>query len=178
MAERGQDDSVDGGSARCYTTQSNATDQANIVAHSDQSILMRPIYETQKDRDGEQRLAHRVASAWGLEAKANPKMYPIDYTFVSGSQVRGFGEIKIRTHPYGRFQTYILSAHKVSDAKNLADTTGKKVLLIVQWSCGSIGTLDLSEPPDSVGWGGRADRADSQDMEPVCHYRIERFSLR
>lgn len=148
------------------------------MALSHQSSLMRRVYETEKDRGRERDLAERVAASWRLTAKPNPKMYPIDYTFLDGKEVRGFAEIKVRTHPFGQFSTYILSAHKVSDAMNLAMSTGKTVVLIVQWSCGSVGVLDLSEKPDSVGWGGRSDRGDSQDMEPVCHYAIERFKVR
>lgn len=143
-----------------------------------QSVLMRRVYETKKDRMGERELAETIAASWRLTAKPNPKMYPIDYTFLEGKEVRGFAEIKIRTHPFGRFPTYILSAHKVADAMNLAMSTGKTVVLIVKWSCGSVGILDLSQKPDSVGWGGRVDRADSQDMEPVCHYAVERFKIR
>ena len=69
------------------------------------------------------------------------------------------------------------SVHKVADAKSLASATGKSVLLVVQWSCGTIAYLDLDCQPDRVEWGGRSDRGDGQDMEPVNHYTMERFTI-
>ena len=139
---------------------------------------MRPIYESEADKERERKLANQVASKWGLQAKENPKMYPIDFCFVDDNgEVEGFGEIKIRTHAFGTFPTYMLSVHKAADAKALASATGKRVLLVVQWSCGTIAFLDLDTTPAKVEWGGRVDRGDGQDMEPVNHYPIEDFTI-
>ena len=122
---------------------------------------MRPVYETGADKTRERKLANEMALLWEVAAKENPKMYPIDFCFVNGKkEVVGFAEIKTRTHPFGTFQTYILSVHKVADAKSLASATGKSVLLVVQWSCGT-----------------RSDRGDGQDMEPVNHYKMDRFTI-
>jgi hypothetical protein len=139
---------------------------------------MRPVYETGADKTRERKLANEMALLWEVAAKENPKMYPIDFCFVNDKkEVVGFAEIKTRTHPFGTFQTYILSVHKVADAKSLASATGKSVLLVVQWSCGTIAYLDLDCQPDRVEWGGRSDRGDGQDMEPVNHYTMERFTI-
>ena len=139
--------------------------------------MNRPVYETDADRQREKELADLMAKHWGVTAKPNPKMYPIDYTFVGDyGEVEGFGEIKIRRNTKEKYPTYMISAHKVADAKKLAEATGRDVILIVKWSCGSIGYLDLANTPaDSVHWGGRSDRGDGQDMEPVCHFNIENF---
>jgi hypothetical protein len=140
--------------------------------------MSRPIYESDKDRKNESELAERVSELWGVEAKANPRQYPIDYTFLNEQgKVEGFAEIKVRTHKCGTFSTYILSAMKLANAKMLMTATGKDVILIVKWSCGSIGFLDLSTPPDSIEWGGRNDRNDSQDQEPVVHWNLNHFQF-
>ena len=139
---------------------------------------MRPVYESNADKERERKLASVVAKRWQVDAKENPKMYPIDYCFVnSEGEVEGFGEMKVRTHKFGTFPTYILSVHKVADAKALASATGKRVILIVQWSCGTIATLDLDTTPTKVEWGGRKDRGDGQDMEPVNHYAMDDFPI-
>ena len=140
--------------------------------------MSRPIYETKQDREKENELAKRVSELWGVKAKANPRQYPIDYTFLNADGgIEGFAEIKIRTHKCGTFPTYIISAMKLTSAKMLSEATGLDVILIVQWSCGSIGFMDMATPPDSIGWGGRKDRNDSQDQEPVVHWKLDHFQF-
>ena len=141
--------------------------------------MSRPIYETEEDREREKKLAERVSELWGLNTKPNPKQYPIDYTFLNkgDGSIEGFAEIKVRTHKCGTFPTYIISAMKVASAKMLSEATGLDVILIVQWSCGSIGFMDMATPSDSIGWGGRNDRNDSQDQEPVVHWKLDHFQF-
>ena len=141
--------------------------------------MSRPIYETSEDREREKKLAERVSELWGLDTKPNPKQYPIDYTFLNreDGSIEGFAEIKVRTHKCGTFPTYIISAMKVTSAKMLSEATGLDVILIVQWSCGSIGFMDMATTSDSIGWGGRNDRNDSQDQEPVVHWKLDHFQF-
>ena len=140
---------------------------------------MRPVYETSKDRERESALAGKIAVMWDIQAKPNPKMYAIDYSFINDAgEVEGFGEIKTRTHPFGTFPTYMISSHKVASAKALASATGLDVFLIVEWSCGTVGYLSMVDAkPDSIQWGGRKDRGDKQDMEPVNHYEMRQFQI-
>ncbi len=141
--------------------------------------MSRPVYETSNIRQKEKVLADRLGVMWDIVAKQNPKFYAIDLSFVNDNgEVEGFGEIKTRTHKFGTFPTYMISSHKVADAKALASATGLDVFLIVEWSCGTVGYLSLAESmPDHVEWGGRTDRGDLQDSEPVNHYSINRFKI-
>ena len=140
--------------------------------------MSRPIYETKQDREKENELAQRVSELWGVKAKANPRQYPIDYTFLNADGgIEGFAEIKIRTHKCGTFSTYIISAMKLTNARMLSKATGLDVILIVKWSCGSIGFIDMATEADRIGWGGRSDRNDSQDQEPVVHWDLEHFQF-
>ena len=68
----------------------------------------------------------------------------------------------------------MISVSKVMAARALTDATGVECLLIVKWK-DNAGWINLSKDPDSVGFGGRVDRNDSQDMEPVVYYNIIRF---
>jgi len=139
---------------------------------------MRIKYESKRDKQKERNVAKRVADLWDVVARENPEFYPVDFCFTDDkNEVSGFGEIKVRTHEYGRYPTYIVSAHKVADAKSLANATGLSVILIVQWTCGTIAFLDFDHPPVRTTWGGRQDRSDGQDMEPVNHYDIEQFTI-
>ena len=140
--------------------------------------MSRPVYETSNIRQKEKVLADRLGVMWDIVAKQNPKFYAIDLSFVNDNgEVEGLGEIKTRTHKFGTFPTYMLSVHKAAEAKALASATGKRVLLVVQWSCETIAFLDLDTTPTKVEWGGRVDRGDGQDMAPVNPYPIEDFTI-
>ena len=137
---------------------------------------MRPFYETKEDRVREKDIAKMFAGRLGLVAKPNPVAYPVDYSFVNtNNEVRGFAEIKSRGHRFGTYPTYMISAMKLSHAQSLSRATHKNVFLVVGWSCGTIAHIDMNTEPDLVGWGGRTDRGDADDMEPVVYWNIERF---
>ena len=73
------------------------------------------------------------------------------------------------------YNTYLLSSAKVMSAHTLTRATGLPCFLVVQWT-DCLGWIDLeTTEPLYVGWGGRIDRNDSQDMEPVMHYDILEF---
>ena len=40
-----------------------------------------------------------------------------------------------------------------------------------------IGYLCLTDGPDYTAIGGRSDRADSGDIEPMCHFNIDRVKV-
>ena len=76
-----------------------------------------------------------------------------------------------------QYDTYMISVGKVMSAHSLTKATSLPCLLVVRWS-DAIGWIDLEMTAQKyVGWGGRVDRKDAQDMEPVLHYDIEAFKL-
>tara|TARA_R110000796_G_scaffold80084_1_gene177348 strand:- start:908 stop:1324 length:417 start_codon:yes stop_codon:yes gene_type:complete len=135
---------------------------------------VRPIYETSFDIGREAAVATLFAEANDMAWVRNPSKYPIDISFTEDNQIVLFGEIKCRKVKKDTYPTYMLSVSKVIAAKALTDATGVECLLIVDWKDTS-GWINLSDKPDSVGFGGRTDRGDRQDVEPVVYFNIDRF---
>lgn len=143
---------------------------------------MRPIYENAKDLRSEKNLISHVSDCWNVVSCKLPMSYKIDYamyrmdtgTSASASEnLVGFAEVKCRTHKFGTFPTYIISLAKVMEARRLAIETDTKSLLIVSWT-DKIGFLDFFSH-HQIRHGGRADRNDWQDQEPVCHFDLKHF---
>jgi hypothetical protein len=140
--------------------------------------VVRPIYESSTDISNEERLAEHLVLRWKLDGwKRNPPMYPIDISFIKDGVITGFAEIKCRTVPKDRYETYMISVSKVMAANSLSRVTRLSCLLVVKWT-DSLGWIDLIKAqPEFVAWGGRSDRQDSQDMEPVIHFDIGNFNM-
>ena len=112
---------------------------------------MRPTYETDEDIKYESHVADVFASKHNMQ-----------------------WEIKCRKVKKEVYETYMISASKVIAARALTDATGLSCILIVKWK-DQAGWINFKEKPNSVGFGGRVDRGDNQDMEPVVYYDIDRF---
>lgn len=143
---------------------------------------MRPIYENANDLRSEKKLISHVSDCWNVVSYKLPMSYKIDYAMYridtgtsnsSSENLVGFAEVKCRTHKFGTFPTYIISLAKVMEARRLARETDTKSLLIVSWT-DKIGFLDFFSH-HQIRHGGRADRNDWQDQEPVCHFDLKHF---
>ena len=138
---------------------------------------MRPIYETEKDLEKEERLALAFAQKYGAEAHKLPALYPLDYSYTKDGSVVAFIEIKIRTNSFAAYPTYMISLSKITSARNIHIATGLPVLLAVKWGCGTVGFIDVNSPFENLTMGGRKDRNDEADIEPVVHWSMEAFTI-
>jgi hypothetical protein len=151
--------------------------------------VVRPIYESIDDISNEERLAEHLMLRWELDGwKRNPRMYPIDISFIKDDVIKGFAEIKCRTVSVDTYETYMISVSKVIAAQSLSKATGLGCYLVVKWT-DSLGWISFGsgekvvDPrpgiirPKFVAWGGRSDREDPQDMEPVIHFDIDDFRM-
>ena len=143
---------------------------------------MRPIYENANDLRSEKNLISHVSDCWNVVSYKMPMSYKIDYAMYridtgtsnsSSENLVGFAEVKCRTHKFGTFPTYIISLAKVMEARRLARETDTRSILIVSWT-DKIGYLDFFSH-HQIRHGGRADRNDWQDQEPVCHFDLKHF---
>jgi len=133
----------------------------------------RPRYETEKDLSNESSVADFVSKRWNVNFSKLPISYKLDYAMYRNKSLMGFCEIKVRKCKKDDFDTYILSLDKVIQSKLLATTTKTKSVLIVSW-IDKMGWIDLRDK-FVCREGGRNDRNDWQDVEPVCHFKIDRF---
>lgn len=134
---------------------------------------MRPMYETQADRDLEQEVAVTVAVHYGCIPERTPRAYQVDWLLMRKG-LHCFLEIKRRSVKHNAFSTLILSAHKWDYGRSMAERFGVGFLLAVEYTDG-IWCWDTKDIKPNVQMGGRADRGDDRDVEPVVHLPISLF---
>ena len=131
------------------------------------------MYENDNDLRSEKNLISYVSDCWNVASYKLPMSYKIDYVMYRNESPVGFAEVKVRTHTFGTFPTYIISLAKVMEARRLARETNTKSILIVSWT-DRTGYLDFFSH-HQIRHGGRSDRNDWQDQEPMCHFDLKDF---
>ena len=131
------------------------------------------MYENDNDLRSEKNLISYVSDCWNVASYKLPMSYKIDYVMYRNESPVGFAEVKVRTHTFGTFPTYIISLAKVMEARRLARETNTKSILIVSWT-DRTGFLDFFSH-HQIRHGGRSDRNDWQDQEPMCHFDLKNF---
>jgi hypothetical protein len=136
--------------------------------------MTRPIYETEQDLSREKFIGENLASFWNVNLHKLPRAYYVDWMVTKENKVKGFAELKCRSHNKGQFPSLILSMHKWIHGKQMAAEVDGSFIVVVQWKDGLF--------YHKQGWckvdyalGGRKDRGDSQDMEPVVHIPVNYF---
>jgi hypothetical protein len=100
-----------------------------------------------------------------------PISYHFDYLLMADDGPWALVEIKIRRQ---RYETLILGVQKAVMMRFYAAQMGIRPLLVVQWDATYF--TQLRPVMDyRVDWGGRWDRGDDQDMEPVIHIPSNEF---
>lgn len=133
------------------------------------------MYESAQDKSHEAQVIARLCSAWGCDAKKMPAAYPMDWSLKKGQEVKALAEIKFRNASY---PTYIVSLRKYSDMLNLHQASGLPCLLVVCWPEDGrrvIKYTAVTNKPAKVIHGGRTDRGDSQDVEPMAEIPMSEF---
>lgn len=127
--------------------------------------MPRPLYESAEDRTRELVAAEAAFGPHGLSVRKLPLAYEVDFAVLRGERVIGVAEVKVRGRAY---DTLMLSLHKLQALRRFA-STGLLAWVLVSVPAGLYARrIDPDEPLD-VRWGGRLDRGDWQDMEPVAH---------
>jgi hypothetical protein len=135
--------------------------------------MARSLYETSEDRRSEKKILDYVSKRWGIVYHKLPMSYKLDYSAYRNENLVGWAEVKCRTHKFGKFPTYIISLAKVLEARRLAYETNTTSILLVSW-LDVLGYLDFFSP-FIIKQGGRSDRGDWQDQEPMCHFDLKKF---
>lgn len=153
----------------------------------------RPIYETRHSRDVESAIAARVALSLMQSVRRMNPMYPVDYAVVCDAGMKlpaitGLLECKARSYTFAELDAMggiILSLHKWLFCKRV--TTELRVpfhfavqdsdndLRVACWGM-HVGADAPAWPFYRAYWGGRLDRNDPVDLEPVIMIPVEAFS--
>jgi len=139
---------------------------------------VRPKYETQADRDNENRAIPMIESVFHGVARKLPDNHFADFCIVDANvRVSAFVEFKKRSFRWGDYPTVMLS---VSKFHKLISTREVKVrsFFVVEDSQGELKAVNLhrADLDYRVEYGGRtAKTRDSRDIEPVVHISADQF---
>lgn len=137
--------------------------------------MIRPIYETAKDIKAEKEVANLLRETHKLICFKMPISYRIDWAIFSfGKKLQGFMELKIRNVSRSQYPTLMLSLGKCVTGCNLAHLTNTAFWVAVKWT-DSFGFCRVTQPLENIGIGGRMDRGDDADIEPVVYLPITEF---
>lgn len=135
---------------------------------------MRPRYERPRDLVNERKVAERMAQR-GIELRKLPISYRLDFAMFRDGKLRGFAEVKTRNNRHDSYPTLMISLGKVMAARQLAEVSETRSVLLVQYLDGLYWCNFAS--PFEVAMGGRWDRGDDDDVEPVAHFPSEAFKM-
>lgn len=138
--------------------------------------MARPMYETQFDRNNEQRVAELLAEK-GYTLVKLPLQYKLDFAIIEDEldKVVGFAELKARTVEMNKYPTAMISLAKVVKAHDISSCTNLPSYFIVLYKDALVRINFASE--FSVNIGGRSDRGDPQDRDVCAYYPIEGFTV-
>ncbi len=137
--------------------------------------MMRPRYETEGDRIAEAEVAGQLHKHWDCTLHKTPPKYPYDFVAERGGKLRGLIEIKRRSTAATLYPTYMISADKIIKCGNASEVLGVSFYLVVQFS-DLLLWWEYNRGDFDLALGGRRDRNDAQDIEPVVHIDIHKFN--
>ena len=142
-------------------------------------MAFRPTYETSEDLNKETLAIKKFIASFGRKGSVNfaklPMQYRMDFCLLDNGKIRTFVAVKCRTNKKTAYSTYIISMSKVVAAKSYSDI-GINCILLVQWA-DQMGWIDMLNNKWDAKIGGRKDRGDWQDIEPVVHIPISEFNI-
>jgi hypothetical protein len=143
--------------------------------------VSRPLYETKKDILAEARVAKRVAIKWNCKPIKLRPLYVIDYAMLRDGKCHAFVEIKCRSYSMKQMDDmngFMLSLDKWRAGIDLSRASGAEFIIVVDTPDATWWHQVNPERPadhDGLSFGGRTDRDDPQDVEPVVLLRYGRF---
>ena len=137
---------------------------------------MRPLYETQQDRDNEQSMAHLIEGQFDCSLTKMPIKLSLDYMATRNGSAVAFIEARQRKTPMQQYPTYMISLYKAMMASTLTEATGLPCFLAVQWS-DVAGICRLPSESMDIRIGGTTRRGDPQDIEPMAYFDVASFKV-
>lgn len=135
---------------------------------------MRPVYETDENREQEEKISTYLADKWGCEVAKMPPRYEVDRVFLKDGKPVAWVEIKRRKRTLMQFDTVWLGAHKAVMGVNLSKLSGLPFFYAI--GCNDCVAYIKVEGVYEMRFGGRKDRGDWQDMEPVLEIPSHTFT--
>ena len=131
--------------------------------------MARMMYETKEHLKAERKSADIIEGKWSCLLKKLSYKLIVDFAVVRNDIICGWIEIKNRNITFNHSNKYMISMHKINQARDLSDKTDLPFILVVKFTDGIYFYKDKREKHE-LKWGGRfATQRDEQDLEP-CYY--------
>lgn len=131
------------------------------------------MYETVDDLNREKDVADLMALSWNCTAHKLPIHYEVDFALTRCDNIKAWAEVKCRSRTY---DVMYVSLHKWKAGKELSRVTGLPFLLVYGVN-GKVYWTKADELQPTFCMGGRADRNDWQDREPMAAFALSSFKV-
>ena len=140
--------------------------------------MARPLYETADDRQRELAAVNRLLRGTEKTVRKLPIRYGVDFAIITNGEITAWAEVKCRNNSSALYPTLMISAAKIWQGVYTSINTGKPFFVVAEWT-DKIGFIRIETVKDiKIGFGGRTDRGDTQDIEPVYLIPIKAFKLK
>jgi len=136
---------------------------------------LRKIYETQYDLDNEKSISEVIQSVCNLSLRKLRMKYFIDFIAFRNKKAVAVVEVKKRNNNHDTYPTLILSLAKYNRGVEFFKVNGLKFIFAVQFNDGCFFYKYKDGDRFAIELGGRTDRKDAEDIEPVVHIPINRM---
>lgn len=137
--------------------------------------MSRPFYENSTDVSAEKAIAKLLMDSWGCDLVRLPRAYPIDFCALRLNKIIGWVEVKRRHRTFEQYPNCFLSLHKVKEGRELSELSGIPCLFAVQFN-DALAYVNFKSR-FALSLGGRTDRKDWQDVEPMAEFSMSSFKI-
>lgn len=140
--------------------------------------MKRPIYESQVDLTHENKMKPFLEAKWNCTLHKVPLKYQVDWLAMRGKDPMAFVEFKHREKlSIDAYPRYMISLDKWMKAKQLCKEVEIPFIMVITFTEGTYyGVFAHNGLHDvTYGFGGRYDRGDAQDVEPMIYLPLKKF---
>jgi hypothetical protein len=137
-------------------------------------------YYTKYHYDKEESLRIYLEKLYNVTLKRNKTLYKYDISVIKDGLITGLLELKDRSHYFGYYKTYTVSLDKIREGIQYETFTGLPCTLVVRFSCGTIASYRIQAEEVktfNITHGGRTDRNDPNDLEPLVNIPLNYFKI-
>lgn len=140
--------------------------------------MKRPIYESQVDLTHENKMKTFLEGKWNCTLNKLPYKYQLDWMAMRDKDPMAFVEFKHREKlSIDAWPRYMISLDKWMKAKQLCKEVEIPFIMVITFTEGTYyGVFAHNGLHDvTYGFGGRYDRGDAQDVEPMIYLPLKKF---
>jgi hypothetical protein len=138
---------------------------------------MRQLYETIETLQAERDFSRRYSTVFHGYCEKLPARYRVDCAVMRSGRIVEWLELKCRSHAINQHPGYWLSLSKFLYGCSLAERTGVAFVLAVRFldADARVTCSALRRDQWEIVFGGRSDRGDPEDREPLVNIPINLF---